>query len=507
MRKFALGVVAALIATGTATPAHAEGRVLGADNPNAVPESYIVMLREHLTSADVSSRYNARVNRTFTHALNGFSATMTVAEARRVAADPAVELVQQNQRLTITDSQNNPPSWGLDRVDQRALPFDQTYFYNTDASNVHAYVIDTGMRLTHTTFEGRAKSGYDAIDNDNDASDCHGHGTHVGGTVGGKEFGLAKKVNLVAVRVLDCKGSGTTEQVVAGIDWVTRNAVKPAVANMSLGGGEDAVLDAAVKRSTDAGITYAVAAGNSNNDACTMSPAREPSAITVGATARDDSRAYFSSYGKCLDIWAPGLGITSSWKDSDTATLSASGTSMASPHVAGAAALYLSKNPTATPQQVRDALVAAASSDLVTNPGPESPNKLLYTNHGITPPAPPPGCGTKTNSNKVEIPDAGEAISTAIRYAGCKGKAPKNTKVVIKITHDYKSDLKIDLIGPSGKIYPIKANGTGTVLQPSYTLDLSTEDKNGTWQLMVRDRSEGGTGTLDSWSITLPKKH
>ncbi|TWP51995.1 S8 family peptidase [Lentzea tibetensis] len=499
-------MAAALIAAGTATPASAQGRVLGADSPTAVPDSYLVVLREHIASADVSRRHGANVTRTYSSALNGFAATMTAAQARAVAADPAVSFVQQNQRLSLLDAQNNPPSWSLDRIDQRVPPLDQTYFYATDAATVNAYVIDTGIRMTHTTFGGRAHSGYDAIDNDNDASDCHGHGTHVAGTVGGTEFGVAKKATLHAVRVLDCKGSGTTEQVVAGIDWVTKNAVKPAVANMSLGGEEDAVLDAAVKRSVDSGITYAVAAGNSNNDACTMSPAREPSAITVGATARDDGRAYFSSYGKCLDIWAPGLGITSSWKDSDTATLSASGTSMASPHVAGAAALYLAKNPTATPQQVNDALVAAATDGRVTNPGPLSPNKLLYTNHGITPPAPAPGCGTKTNANKVAVPDAGEAISTAIRYAGCAGKAPKATKIAIKVTHEYKSDLKVDLIAPSGKSYVVKKNSVGT-WQSTYTLDLSGEDKNGTWQLVVQDRSEGFDGTLDSWSITLPKSY
>ncbi|MEV6243461.1 S8 family serine peptidase [Lentzea sp. NPDC051838] len=494
MRKFRLGLAAAVVLTGLSTPAQ------------AAEDTYIVVLREHILTTNVTSQYDVNVRHTYSSALNGFSATMTEQKAAELKKDPNVQLVQRNITHTVSDAQNNPQAWGLDRIDQRTLPFDQTYYYSTDAANVHAYVVDTGIRATHQQFEGRVKEGFDAIDNDTNPDDCHGHGTHVSGTVGGKDFGVAKKVTLHGVRVLNCKGSGTTEQVVAGIDWVTKNAVKPAVANMSLGGEEDDVLDAALKKSVESGITYAVAAGNSNTDACTQSPAREPSAITVGATARDDSRAYFSNYGTCLDIFAPGLGILSSWKDSDTATLDASGTSMASPHVAGAAALYLAKNPAATPQQVRDALVTAATPDKVTNPGPNSPNKLLFTNHGIVPPPPTPGCGRKTNENDVQIPDAGEYVGTAIRYAGCKGNAPKATKVEVTIKHSAQSDVRIELAGPSGRTYLLKANGAGTKFQPYYTVDLSSETKNGTWQLLVRDRSEGDVGTVESWAITLPKK-
>ncbi|MGW4212550.1 S8 family serine peptidase [Lentzea sp. NPDC004789] len=454
----------------------------------------------------MTSQYDVHVRDTYSSALNGFSATMTAQKAAQLAKDPNVAMVERNKIHRISDAQNNPQAWGLDRIDQRTLPFDQTYYYSTDAANVHAYVVDTGIRATHQQFEGRVQEGFDAIDNDTNPDDCHGHGTHVSGTIGGKDFGVAKKVALHGVRVLDCKGSGTTEQVVAGIDWVTRNAIRPAVANMSLGGDADDVLDAALRNSIAAGITYAVAAGNSNGDACTQSPAREPSAITVGATARDDSRAYFSNYGTCLDLFAPGLGILSSWKDSNTATLNASGTSMASPHVAGTAALYLAKHPAATPQEVRDALVGQATPDKVTDPGPSSPNKLLYTDHGIVPPPPTPGCGRKTNDNDVEIPDAGEYVGTAIRYAGCKGNAPKATKVEVAIKHSAPGDVRIELAGPSGRTYLLKANGTGTRFQPYYTVDLSGETKNGTWQLLVRDRSEGDVGILDSWAITLPKK-
>lgn len=494
MRKFRLGLAAAVALTGIGIPAQ------------AAEDTFIVVLREHILTADVTSQYDVSVRHTYSSALNGFSATMTAEKAARLAKDPNVVEVQRNQVHEISDEQTNVPTWGLDRIDQRSVPLDQTYFYSTDAADVHAYVIDTGIRATHRTFEGRVGNGFDSIDNDTDANDCHGHGTHVSGTVGGKEFGVAKRVKLHGVRVLACNGSGTTESVVAGVDWVTRNAIKPAVANMSLGGGPDAVLDAAVERSIQSGVTYAIAAGNSNADACGHSPASAPSAITVGATNRDDSRASFSNWGKCVDVFAPGTGILSSFHTSDTATQVASGTSMASPHVAGTAALYLAKSPSASPQQVRDALVDAATKDKVTNPGPDSPNALLFTDHGITPPPPTPGCGRKVNDVDIDIPDAGEYVGTAIRYAGCKGNAPKATRVEVTIRHSAQSDVRIELAGPSGKSYLLKPHGAGTKFQPYYTVDLSAEPKNGTWQLLVRDRAEGDVGVLDSWAITLPKK-
>ena len=251
-----------------------------------------------------------------------------------------------------------------------------------------AYIIDTGIRSTHSDFGGRATSGYDAIDGGS-ADDCNGHGTHVAGTVGGTTYGVAKGVSLVAVRVLDCGGSGTTSGVIAGVNWVTSNhgAGQPAVANMSLGGGASSALDTAVSNSIADGVTYALAAGNSNANACNSSPARTPNAITVGATTSSDARASFSNYGTCVDIFAPGSSITSAWYTSNTATNTISGTSMASPHVAGAAAVYLEANPSATPAQVASALIAAATTGKVTSPGTGSPNRLLYI-------APPGGGGT-----------------------------------------------------------------------------------------------------------------
>jgi subtilisin family serine protease len=378
-----IGVVAALAALtvmgGNAVASAQEGSIVGAGVAGAVQNSYIVVLKDGTAATNVTHRHGGTILRTFSAALHGFAGTMSETQAKRIAADPDVSYVEQNRVLHVDTDQLNPPSWGLDRVNQRNLPLDNKYSYNTTASNVHAYVIDTGINFTNTDFGGRATSGFDFVDNDSDATDCAGHGTHVSGTIGGTRFGLAKAVQLVGVRVLNCQGSGTTAGVVAGVDWVTSHAIKPAVANMSLGGGVSTTLDSAVQRSIASGVTYGIAGGNSSTSACNSSPARVPQAITVGATGQNDARASFSNFGTCLDIFAPGVGITSDWIGSNTATNTISGTSLATPHVVGAAALYLATHPTATPQQVRDALVAAGTTGKVTNAGSGSPNVLLFT--------------------------------------------------------------------------------------------------------------------------------
>jgi subtilisin family serine protease len=256
-------------------------------------------------AGDLARQYGGAVRQSYKNAVKGFSAKLTERAAKRLAANPAVDYVEQDRQVAATGTQANPPSWGLDRIDQASLPLNGSYTYPNAASNVTAYVIDTGVRISHADFGGRAVNGYDFIDNDPVANDCNGHGTHVAGTVGGTSYGVAKGVKLVAVRVLDCQGSGSYSQIIAGVDWVTRNAVKPAVANMSLGGSAGSTLDNAVKASIAAGVTYAVAAGNSNADACNTSPARLPEAITVGATDSADARASFSNYGACLDLFAP----------------------------------------------------------------------------------------------------------------------------------------------------------------------------------------------------------
>ncbi|MFF0060932.1 S8 family peptidase [Streptomyces sp. NPDC005279] len=351
-----------------------------APTATAVHNSWIVVLKDGTTRA---ADLGVTPNHTYRSALTGFSASMSGAKAAKLSADPRVAYVQQNATVRINETQPNA-TWGIDRIDQRNLPLSKTYTYNTTASNVTAYIIDTGIRTSHSEFGGRASVGTDTVGGGQNGQDCNGHGTHVAGTVGGKTYGVAKGVKLVAVRVLDCQGSGTTAGVIAGIDWVTANAKKPAVANMSLGGSADAALDNAVKKSIGSGVSYAIAAGNGNflglpANACNYSPARVPEAITVGATDNTDRRASFSNYGTCLDLFAPGVNITSSWKDSDTATNTISGTSMATPHTAGAAALYLATHATASPVQVRDALVNGATSGKVQDPRTGSPNKLLYS--------------------------------------------------------------------------------------------------------------------------------
>ncbi|MEU4624613.1 S8 family peptidase [Actinoplanes sp. NPDC023801] len=376
-RILAAGLFAlAVVATGTpAAAAPATGQIRLAGTADAIPGSYIVVLKSGAQESGLTKSYGGAVKRSFGKALNGYEATLTEAQAKRLAANSKVAYVEQNQVVTLAATQTNA-TWGLDRIDQRNRPLSTTYTYPVTASNVTAYIIDTGIRYTHSQFGGRATPGYDAVGSG--AVDCNGHGTHVAGTVGGSTHGVAKAVRLVGVRVLNCSGSGTTAGVIAGVNWVTSNAVKPAVANMSLGGGASTSIDTAVRNSIASGVTYAVAAGNSNANACNASPARVPTAITVGSTTNTDARSSFSNYGTCLDIFAPGSSITSAWYNSNTATNTISGTSMASPHVAGAAALVLSRNTGYTPAQVASALTTNATTGVVTSPGTGSPNRLLF---------------------------------------------------------------------------------------------------------------------------------
>ncbi|MFG1909937.1 S8 family peptidase [Kribbella sp. NPDC048928] len=379
----ALAVTGAVVtATGSDAAQPAPVSIRGAGSPNAIPGSYIVVLSGQTTRAQtrvasqsLATSYDVKVKDQYDSSIKGFSASMSEEQAKKVAGDSRVAFVQQNQKITV--SQDDPP-WGLDRADQRDLPLDKKYEPSTDAKNVNVYIIDTGIYAKHQDFGDRASVGTDTVGDGQNGVDCMGHGSHVAGTIGGTTYGLAKAAKLIAVRVLDCSGSGSTESVVAGIDWVTKNAKKPAVANMSLGGGADDALDAAVKASVGAGVTYAVAAGNDGADACQSSPAKEPSAITVGATDDADQRADFSNFGKCVDVFAPGVDITSVGITGPDATAKMSGTSMATPHVAGGAALYLADHPDATPADVAKALLASSTPDKVGDPGTGSPNQLLY---------------------------------------------------------------------------------------------------------------------------------
>lgn len=375
-----------------------EGGVPQAPDAPAVPERYIVVVdgepalqnaraRSSLRAVaeDVARVPGARVTRTFEAALSGFVAEMSPAEAAALANDARVESVEPDLPVSILATQSGAP-WGLDRIDQRGGT-DGSYTYTTTASNVTAYVIDTGILTSHVDFGGRATNGFDAFGGN--GQDCNGHGTHVAGTVGGGTYGVAKGVQLVGVRVLDCNGSGSTSGVIAGVDWVAATASGPSVANMSLGGGASSALDTAVRNAIAAGVTFAVAAGNENQNACNVSPARTAEALTVGATDSADARASFSNYGSCVDLFAPGVSIRSAWYTSSTATASISGTSMASPHVAGAAALYLAANPGASPAQVAAGVLGAATDGAVSN-SRSTNNDLLYTVFGGSSPDPDP---------------------------------------------------------------------------------------------------------------------
>jgi subtilisin family serine protease len=388
------GLVAALAACSDRDPVSPEaGPARSAASAAPIRDHYIVVMKKGAAAHAAARAVGASPSFVYGAALNGFAAKLNAAQLNALRNNPQVEYIEHDGPVTATGTQSSAP-WGLDRIDQRSRPLNSTYTYNRTGAGVTLYVLDTGIRTSHSDFGGRASVGYDAIGDGWYGQDCHGHGTHVAGTAGGSTYGAAKGVALVSVRVLDCYGNGTWSGVIAGVDWVTANRATYSVANMSLGGGANTAVDQAVQNSINAGVTYVVAAGNNNAPACNYSPARVSAALTVGSVNSSDARASTSNYGSCLDLFAPGVNITSTWSTGDYATHTISGTSMASPHVAGVAAMYLEFNPGAQPVDVAYAINDMSSKNYVTSAGSYSPNRLLYSAFIPAPYNPPPAGST-----------------------------------------------------------------------------------------------------------------
>lgn len=351
-----------------------------------IKNQYIVILNKDAGPSidfaqNIAKQHGAKVLQSYDTVLKGFAIylpdTAATAFVEAMKKNPQVLSIENDIVMKIDATTQSNPDWGLDRIDQKALPLNSAYSYLQTGSGTTAYIVDTGILSSHQQFSGRVLSGYTAISDGNGTTDCNGHGTHVAGTVGGSTYGVAKNVNLVPIRILGCDGSGASSNVIAGLDWILKNGKKPAVVNMSLGGDASTSLDSAVENLFNNGYVMVVAAGNSNTDACNASPARVSKALTVAATDSTDTRASYSNYGSCVDIFAPGSQINSSWIGSNTATKVLNGTSMATPHVAGVVAEMLQSTPTATPQTISTNLLNQASSNVVKNPS-GSPNRLLY---------------------------------------------------------------------------------------------------------------------------------
>jgi uncharacterized protein (TIGR03437 family) len=490
-------------------------------NPKKIPDQYIVVFNDKVVADaeaaadDLAYLHRGQKLHVYKKAIKGFVVKLNEKKVEELAQDPRVAFVEEDGEVTI-DATQTGATWGLDRIDQRDLPLNTTYVYNNTASNVTAYIIDTGILASHTQFGGRVRSGYTAIADGRGTTDCNGHGTHVAGTVGGSTYGVAKGVNLVAVRVLNCSGSGSNSGVIAGVDWVTADhaAGSPAVANMSLGGGASTALDTAVNNSIADGVTYAVASGNSNTNACNSSPARVANAITVNSSTSTDARSSFSNYGTCTDLFAPGSSITSAWYTSTTATNTISGTSMATPHVAGVAALYLSGTPGASPATVWAAIRDSSTLNKITNPGTGSPNRLLYSllSTGGGGSAPTVSSFTPTSGavgSSVTITGANFTGATAVRFNGAAASFTVNSSTQITATVPSSATTgPISVTNPVGTgtssaFFTVTGGGGGSTTQLFANPGFESGNTGWTTTSAVIDNSTSRPARTGSWKAWL----
>jgi subtilisin family serine protease len=417
--------------------------------PADLQDSYIVVFKDDVAESEIDGESermcgnsSAKKERTFKHAVKGFSGRLTAAAIEEFRRNPKVKYIEQNQVVSLVATQNNA-TWGLDRIDQANLPLSTNYTYNTTGSTITAYIFDTGVRSDHVEFGGRVTGGFSAIAAEPTPEDGNGHGTHVAGTVGGSTYGVAKAVKIIPVKVLSATGSGTNAGVIAGLDWAVLNheAGVPSVGNMSLGGGVSTALDDAVRRCITDGIVMAVAAGNSNVNASNSSPARVAEAITVGSTTSLDARSSFSNFGSIVDIFAPGSSITSAWYTSSTNLNTISGTSMASPHVAGAAALFLEFAPGSTTAQVETGLKNAAARGRISGIPTGTTDALLQINFGTTPSLPTPSVPTLSSPANLAT---NVAIAPTLSWAAASAAGTYNLQVSTSNTF---ASTVIDLTG------------------------------------------------------------
>ena len=453
-----------------------------------VPNNYIVVVGQDSdesktdpgTTIDrLNTDHPGNIRKIYTSAIYGYSVEMTEAQAEQLSNDPRVKYVEEDSYVSAAEVQNNP-GWGLDRIDQHAMPFDMAYNFNALGSGVNVYILDSGILPTHVDLQARVLMGYDAVRGSTPTNQCNGHGTGVAGVAGGSTFGVAKNATLYDVRVLPCTGYGTVSDVISGIDWVTRHAIHPAVANMSLQTTFSPSMNDAVSASISSGVTYVVAAGNNTEDACRWSPSSVRGAIVVGATNSTDTRVGWSNFGACVDIFAPGEGVATIWNTSDTTTTYSSGTSFASPFVAGIAALYLESNPGASPSEAEYALTSAATANMVSDPGMGSPNLLAYSIFSAPPP--PTGCPGTLYSGSLDGAGSSSYQSSSLGFSSGTG-AFSGT-----VTSESGTTFGLSL--------EKKAKNRWSAIATSTSGQLTYRGKSGTYRWKISGISSGGSYEL-----------